>query len=103
LIRYAKENVLKFLVGNKSDLDGKRVVSLEQGKELAKQYNIPFFETSARDSTNIDSLFTNSTKTFVENQKSLGGIRKEKSISKPGVNLGNEDKKKNETKKFKCC
>jgi len=34
------------LIGNKSD-SNKRVVSTKEGADLAKSYNIPFFETSA--------------------------------------------------------
>jgi Ras-related protein Rab-1A len=39
--KFAKENVLRFLVGNKCDLEHKRVVSFEQGKELGKNKNNP--------------------------------------------------------------
>ena len=40
--KYAKNDVLKILVGNKSDLISKRKVSTEQGQDLADHYNIPF-------------------------------------------------------------
>jgi hypothetical protein len=32
--KYAKENVLKFLVGNKCDLVEKRVISTDEGQDL---------------------------------------------------------------------
>ena len=44
------------LVGNKSDSKD-RVVSYEMGKELADEYGIPFFETSAKENNNIDECF----------------------------------------------
>lgn len=44
------------LVGNKCDLTT-RVVSYEQGKELADSRGIPFIETSAKTSENIQELF----------------------------------------------
>jgi Ras-related protein Rab-1A len=55
--RYACENVNKLLVGNKSDLTAKRVVSTEQGKEFADSLGIEFLETSAKTSTNVEQAF----------------------------------------------
>merc|ERR1712129_146632 len=55
--RYACENVNKLLVGNKSDLAAKRVVSTEQGKEFAESLGIEFLETSAKTSTNVEQAF----------------------------------------------
>merc|ERR1711957_1164387 len=55
--RYACENVNKLLVGNKSDLAAKRVVSTEQGKEFADSLGIAFLETSAKTSTNVEQAF----------------------------------------------
>lgn len=34
MLRFAKEGVLRFLVGNKCDLEVKRQVTTEQGKEM---------------------------------------------------------------------
>ena len=55
--RYACENVNKLLVGNKSDLTSKRVVSSEQGKEFADSLGIEFLETSAKTATNVEQAF----------------------------------------------
>jgi len=55
--RYACENVNKLLVGNKSDLEGKRAVQTETAKEFAESLGIEFLETSARNSTNVDKAF----------------------------------------------
>jgi len=46
------------LVGNKSDLESKRQVKKEEAEELAKKWEIPFFETSALNGTNITESFT---------------------------------------------
>jgi len=46
----ASENVNKVLVGNKADMESKRVISFQKGKELADEFGIPFFETSAKSS-----------------------------------------------------
>jgi Ras-related protein Rab-1A len=56
--RYAaRNNVNKLLVGNKSDLTAKRVVSTEQGKEFADSLGIEFLETSAKTSQNVEQAF----------------------------------------------
>ena len=46
----------KILVGCKSDSTYKSVKE-EQGKNLAKEYNMPFFETSAKNNTNVTEIF----------------------------------------------
>ena len=45
------------LCGNKCDLEKERKVTLEEGKELAKQWGISFFETSAKARINIEEAF----------------------------------------------
>ncbi len=46
------------LCGNKSDLDNDRVVTLEEGKQLADEYGVQFFETSALTGQNVEKMFT---------------------------------------------
>ena len=53
----ANKNVYKILVGNKCDLEDKRTVSYQQGKELAETYGMQFIETSAKSNTNVDEAF----------------------------------------------
>ncbi|GJV19593.1 Ras-related protein RabA5b-like protein [Tanacetum coccineum] len=45
------------LVGNKSDLENIRDVSVEEGKSLAEEEGLFFIETSALDSTNVSTAF----------------------------------------------
>ena len=56
--RYACENVNKLLVGNKCDLTTKKVVDYNTAKEFADGLGIPFLETSAKNSTNVEDAFT---------------------------------------------
>ena len=49
---------LKVLVGNKLDLERGREVPLEKAREYAQQLNLIFYETSAKDGTNIDTIFS---------------------------------------------
>merc|ERR1712083_782831 len=55
--RLASEHVNKLLVGNKSDLVNKRVVTTETAKEFAEGLDIPFLETSAKNATNVEESF----------------------------------------------
>lgn len=50
------------LVGNKSDMAEQRQVTTEEGQELANSYQMPFLETSARNSLNVDEAFVTMTK-----------------------------------------
>jgi small GTP-binding protein len=43
--------------GNKSDLDNDRVVQFEEGKQLADEYGVQFFETSALTGQNVETMF----------------------------------------------
>jgi Ras-related protein Rab-1A len=89
--RYACENVNKLLVGNKCDLEGKRVVSTEQGKEFADGLGIEFLETSAKTSTNVEQAFltmASQIKARMKNQPSAAPA------TKPGVSLRSQQVKK---------
>ena len=46
------------LCGNKSDLEGDRVVPTSEGKKLADEYGVQFFETSALTGSNVEGMFT---------------------------------------------
>lgn len=94
--RYACENVNKLLVGNKCDLEGKRVVSTEQGKEFADGLGIEFLETSAKTSTNVEQAFltmASQIKARMKNQPSAAPA------TKPGVSLRSQQVKKDSS----CC
>ena len=53
----AGEKICVILIGNKCDLEKERKVSKEEGEEKAKQFNLPFFETSCKEGININKVF----------------------------------------------
>ena len=84
--KHAKENVLKFLVGNKCDLEDQRKISKEEAKNFADEHNLPYIETSAKDGVNISELFENSINQYLNKTNLIGG---EKNI-KLGVGNNND-------------
>ncbi|XP_076886073.1 ras-related protein RABA5e-like [Bidens hawaiensis] len=55
------------LVGNKSDLENIREVSVEEGKSLAEEEGLFFIETSALDSTNVTTAFESVIRAIYDN------------------------------------
>ncbi len=61
--KYCDDNVAKVLVGNKDDnepIDGsqiQKVISTSDAQQYARQMNLTFFETSAKDNKNVDETF----------------------------------------------
>jgi len=53
-----RENVPMVLVGNKCDLGDQRVISTDQGQELARKWSCTFMESSAKNRINVENIFT---------------------------------------------
>ncbi|ANZ74988.1 BA75_01875T0 [Komagataella pastoris] len=51
------EEIPLVVVGNKSDLYSQRQVTIEEGQNLAKEFNCSFVECSARMNENVDECF----------------------------------------------
>ena len=60
-------NIHLVLVGNKNDLEDKRVIKKEKGEELALQFGMRFFESSALTGNNINNIFMDSCKIINKN------------------------------------
>jgi len=56
---HADANIVIMLVGNKSDLRHLRAVPTDEAKTFAEKNNLSFIETSALDSTNVETAFHN--------------------------------------------
>ena len=50
------ENIPFLLVGNKSDLQEKRKVSLAEAQARSQQWGVPYVETSAKTKENVDKV-----------------------------------------------
>ena len=99
------------LIGNKCDLKEFRHISTEEGQELANKNGIPFYETSAKDGTNIKEIFQITGEQIYQNIKDkyynlddIGcGIRVslyEKESS--SIKLNKENNKEKKKKKCNC-
>ncbi|CAO3594581.1 unnamed protein product [Absidia cylindrospora] len=55
--QHANEGVNKILIGNKCDMEEKRVVTKEQGEALASELDIQFMETSAKANIGVEEAF----------------------------------------------
>ena len=76
-------------MGHKCDGPGREVTE-EEGKKMAEEYNIGFFESSARTNTNVSEVFYYLVKKiFIEK-----GIIKDESAIKLS-NINSKDKKNN--------
>ena len=45
------------LVGNKCDLQDQRVITTDQGEDLARKFGCAFLEASAKTRVNVDQIF----------------------------------------------
>lgn len=52
-----EKGVEGLLIGNKIDMTSERIIPTGEGAKLALQYNIPFIETSAKESSNVKEAF----------------------------------------------
>lgn len=96
--QHASKDVAKVLVGNKADKEDK-VIDTETGKQLADEYGLEFFETSAKTGLNISELFQHIAHSIIKDKKKsgpTGGAARGETVT-----IGKTDKK--EEKKGGCC
>ena len=81
------------VVGNKCDLEKKRQVSKEEGEKYAENYNVKFYETSAKDDININEIFQTLASETLEIIKKKGQRRNFSSLVLKKNNLKKKKKK----------
>lgn len=99
--KFAKEGVMRILVGNKCDLESKRSVTEQEGREFAKKYGIDYLETSAKDSLNIEDLFTKLTSNYIT-MSSKHINQSTTSITGDGILISN-NQESNHSNERRCC
>ena len=55
--QHADVHVNKILVGNKCDMIDEKVVSTQEAQALAQEFNMPFFECSAKNDVRVEDSF----------------------------------------------
>ena len=85
------DNFPLLLIGNKIDLEDKRLISKEEGEDLAFKYNIPFFEVSNKNGINIDEACLTLVKAILNNNEDIE------------LKLDTSALSKDIAKKKKCC
>jgi len=94
--RYASDKVNILIVGNKTDLKDKRVVTTLDAREYALNHDIDFLETSAKENTNVEKFFEKMTIKILEKTDATDIVRTAKRYSD---NRTNKELKK----KSSCC
>ena len=87
----APKNVYKILVGNKCDMENERKVSKKQGKEFALHYGMKFYETSAKNSTNVIEGFETMTKDIIK----INNKKNKRYQKKNNIMINDSDNTKN--------
>ena len=74
---HAKENIQKVLIGNKIDLADKRKITKKEAQNLADEYDLPYFETSAKLGENVAEVIQFTIKRVYESTKKYNDEHKE--------------------------
>lgn len=96
----ADHNIVVMLVGNKNDMVDLRAVSREDGMNFAKEKDLLFIETSAKDAVNVQESFLNLIEAIVT-QYSKTGFEGGNSTANPGPGISVSGE--NNDEESRCC
>ena len=88
------DEVIIIIAGNKIDLEDRRKVVTTDGQKLAEKLDAMFFETSAKEGTNVKTLFNELAKKLIgvdhdeEEANFKKGIKLQDVIEDPNVEIG---------------
>jgi GTPase SAR1 family protein len=92
------------LVGNKSDLTNRRMVSVDEAMEFAQSNNLAFIETSAMDDIGITEAFTQIlTEIYKQYLSNRNIINEGKAALPEGQKISIALDEKKQKKKSGCC
>lgn len=92
-VKQSDENIPFVLVGNKEDLNDKRVVTIEAAEDRARQWGVNYVETSAKTKHNVDKVFYDLMRLIRDRKRALD----------PSDNRIPESSDKKKSHKKKCC
>ena len=97
----ANKNVYKLLIGNKCDLEDKRKVTYQEGKDFAESNGMKFIETSAKTASKVQEAFELLTTEIIKaNINKEKGMEKKDNTKSVHLSSGGQDLSK---KKGGCC
>lgn len=101
---HADSNIVIMLVGNKSDLNHMRAVSIDDAQDFAEKEGLSFMETSALESTNVEKAFQSILTEIYQivKRKSLAAEEAASAVPNQGtpINVGDPE---TSAKKRSCC
>jgi small GTP-binding protein len=89
----ANKNAICLIIGNKIDLENKRVIGYDEGKKFAEKYGVKFIETSAKSAVGVNEAFYSVAKEIFDNEINVNDI----------IIEGNNKKRKNKDNEKKSC
>ena len=96
-----KEDVIFVVVGNKTDLDDRREVNLEEGENFAKEKDYLFAEVSAKTGDGFSDLFYKNLFERIRTKFRPGGQKPTTEVKDIKLDIEKDDKKK--VAKKGCC
>jgi Ras-related protein Rab-8A len=78
--QHTKEDTQVIIVANKCDDENSRVITTQQGEELAKSLNAPFIEASAKTGLNVSDVFVTLAQQIMETSSDIGAPPSEDNI-----------------------
>ena len=96
---HANEDVEKMLLGNKCDMDDRRIIPTERGESIAREHGIRFLETSAKANINIERVFLELAEAILNKQTAGKEAADANSADRVYVSRQNDSKITN----IRCC
>lgn len=100
---HASDDVEKMILGNKCDMNDKRVVSTEAGEQLAEEYNVTLMETSAKSNINIEEAFTSMARNIKKKMDAKAVSRAAGQNNQGNVVVTNANNNNNNSSGGGCC